>query len=311
MRIGRRNKPLTRDRMKRKSPTMTYRDIVTGEVFEAEEHIVEETINNLQAHISAHPRKNEEEIRAAVEKGKAKYAPEEKECFDERSARLDEDRESLEEDLAWIKAQQELHEAVKTQIKEDKEFLPKLYAKSIAEREKLRLTPEQQRDFDERLHRYEAGEKLNLQIRLQKSPAEIRAAGMETLAGIAKGMAKRREAEAAFRDTFTDSADGELFVKALQAMVRGCFFVESAEGWDCACTQADLKRFCECYEFNKWTLLARYITISKKKINTSSLKSQQPPDLNARRKSSFPLSADVKSRWPAIEKALQDCQLLS
>jgi hypothetical protein len=119
-----------------------------------------------------------------------------------------------------------------------------------------------------------------------------------------------RVAEAQFCDTFTDPADGDLFVKALQAMVRGGFFVESAEGWDCLCTQADLKRFCGSFDFNKWTLLARYFTVNKKRIKARSLTSQNPPEIRGGRKLSGLLSADATSRWPAMVKALQACELL-
>ncbi len=118
-------------------------------------------------------------------------------------------------------------------------------------------------------------------------------------------------AEALFRDTFTDAADGDLFVKALQAMVRGGFLVESAKGWDCLCTQADLKRFCESFDFNKWTLLARYMTVNKITVKPRSLTSQNPPEIMGGRKLPGSLSAETTSRWPEMVKALQACDLLS
>jgi hypothetical protein len=78
--------------------------------------------------------------------------------------------------------------------KEEEAWLANLYAKSSADRKKLRLTPEEQRFFDERLRRKKAklpDEERKHQIRVQKSPAEIHATGLKTLAGMAKGRETR------------------------------------------------------------------------------------------------------------------------
>lgn len=114
------------------------------------ERTVEETLRQKEAFHAAHPDKTDEEIAAAVEEGKKKYA------------RLEE---------------------------EEKVRLSKLYAKSRADRKKLRLTPEQKKDYDERLRQYEAKQsdrERRQKIRVQKSSRELRAVGLETSAGIQK-----------------------------------------------------------------------------------------------------------------------------
>ena len=69
---------------------------------------------------------------------------------------------------------------------------------------------------------------------------------------------------------FDSEEDGKLFINALDEMVKERFFVVTPKGWDCLCIQADVKRFCETFDFNKWRLLARYFTIKGKKINPRS-----------------------------------------
>jgi hypothetical protein len=133
---------------------------------------VEETLQQQKALQASHPKKTDEEIASAIQEGKEKYA------------RLNE---------------------------EEKIRLSTLYAKSSADRKKLRLTPEQKRDYDERLRQYKAKQldrERRQKIRMRKSSRELRTIGLETSAAIqkardektAKIMSKVRKAQIVAND---------------------------------------------------------------------------------------------------------------
>ncbi|MGA2977325.1 MAG: hypothetical protein ABSF77_18615 [Spirochaetia bacterium] len=136
-----------------------------------------------------------------------------------------------------------------------------------------------------------------------------RAALEERLAEIEAQLEKRdtlRDNLAIMAAVFERREDGELFIKAVNTMIGAGHFAATAHGIDALCSQADLRRFCETFGFNRWAILKRYFTLRGAPLG--SIESQHPAEDVGPTPYEYTVAAG--SMWPAMRDALHARGLL-
>jgi hypothetical protein len=76
---------------------------------------------------------------------------------------------------------------------------------------------------------------------------------------------------------FDEVEDGELFIKAIHCLVDAGIIERTPRGYNWFGKQADLRRFCDVFDFRWWTKLSRFITVKGRDLSVRSIANDIPP----------------------------------
>lgn len=76
---------------------------------------------------------------------------------------------------------------------------------------------------------------------------------------------------------FDEEEDGELFINAIHCLVDAGIMEKTSYGYNWLGKQADLRRFCDVFEYKWWKKLSRFLTVKGHAINIQSIANDIPP----------------------------------